>query len=280
MDTLTLRPVVAPRRAAPPAPPAPSRTVLGVRVDAPTYEEATRHILAWARAGESRTVYATGAHGVVEAQDDAAFRAVLNAADLNVPDGMSLVKALRELGLPEAGRVYGPDLTLHVCRAAAEAGVPVAFYGSTEVTLGLLRERLTAQFPDLQVVCTISPPFRSLTDAEDAAYTARLRDSGAGIVFVGLGCPRQERWCHAHRGRLPAVLLAVGAAFDFHAGTLAQAPAWVQRAGLEWAFRLAMEPRRLWRRYTRIVPRFMVGFAQQRRQERQGSFRRSLVERH
>ena len=241
-----------------------TRVILGVRVHATDYADATRRAIAWARAGEGRTVYATGAHGLIEAQDDAAFRAVLNGADLNVPDGVPLVWALRAQGVKDASRVYGPDLTLHLCAAAAASGVSVAFYGSTPAVLAALRARLAGAFPTLRIAATISPPFRPLTDDEDAALTRELRDSGAGLVFVGLGCPRQERWCDAHRDRLPAVLVAVGAAFDFHAGVLRQAPPLVQRAGFEWAFRLAVEPRRLWRRYARVVPRFTVGYARQR----------------
>jgi N-acetylglucosaminyldiphosphoundecaprenol N-acetyl-beta-D-mannosaminyltransferase len=255
--------------ATPPAPPLPeSRDILGVRVHAATYATATRLILAWAERGESRAVCATGAHGVVEAQDDAGFRRVLDGADLNVPDGMPLVWALRWLGVPSAERVYGPDLTLHVCRAAAHAGLPVALYGSSEETLARLRERLPVLAPGLRIVEAISPPFRALTEEEDAAFTRRLAESGARIVLVGLGCPKQERWCAAHRGRIPAVLLAVGAAFDFHAGRLRQAPPRLQRLGLEWAFRLAMEPRRLWGRYRRVVPRFLGGLAAQLLHER------------
>ena len=246
----------------------PSRSVLGTRIHAVAYESATRLILAWAGRGESRYVCATGAHGVIEAQDDPSFRRVLNEADLNVPDGMSVVKALRKLGVEDAYRVYGPDLTLHVCRAAAEAGIPIALYGSTQETLDLLKERLPQLAPGLQIACAISPPFRPLTDEEDEAYIGQIANSGARIVFVGLGCPRQERWCADHKGRISAVMLAVGAAFDFHAGQLRQSPAVLQRLGLEWAFRLAMEPRRLWTRYSRVVPRFMAGFARQMRQER------------
>lgn len=263
-----------PRRAASAPPPErsplgglpPSRLILGVRVHAPTYASATRLILGWAARGESRTVCTTGAHGIVEAQDDTGFRAVLNGSDLNVPDGVPLVWVLRQRGIPTAERVYGPDLTLHVCRAAARAGVPVALYGSSEETLARLKTRLPHLAPGLKIVEAISPPFRPLTDAEDEALTRRLAASGARIVLVGLGCPKQERWCAAHRGRIPAVLLAVGAAFDFHAGQLRQAPSSLQRLGLEWAFRLAVEPRRLWGRYRRVVPRFLAGLASDSRQ--------------
>ena len=241
----------------------PSRHVLGVRFDATTYADASARILGWAAAGESRTVYCSNTHSAVEAQDDPAFRDVLDRADLNTPDGVPVVWALRHLGLADAGRVYGPDLMLRVLRDAAAAGVPVAFYGSSEATLAALTARLPALAPGLDVRATISPPYRALTAAEDAAFAAEIVASGARILFVGLGCPRQERWCDAHRGRLPAVMVAVGAAFDFHAGRVRQAPPALQRAGLEWAFRLAVEPRRLWRRYARVVPRFIAGFARQ-----------------
>ena len=234
-----------------------SAPVLGVRFDALTTADAARQCLDWAEAGEARSVYLTNAHGVVEALDRPAFADVLAAADLNLPDGMSIVRALRARGVAQEDRVYGPDLTLDVARLAAAAGVPVALYGSTERTLADLQERLAARFPDLDVAEAISPPFRPLSDAEDEAFVARLRASGARVVFVGLGCPRQEQWCHEHADRVGAVCLAVGAAFDFHAGSVPQAPAILQRAGLEWLFRLAVEPRRLWRRYLRVVPRFL-----------------------
>lgn len=249
---------------APSLPDAPVlRRVLGVPVHATSYADATARILAWAAAGEGRVVCATGAHGVIEAQDDPVFRAALEAADLVVPDGMPLVWALRHQGVPHASRVYGPELTTHVLRAAARAGLPVAFYGSTGETLAALRARLPALAPGLTIAAAISPPFRPLTEEEDAAYARQLSASGARLVFVGLGCPRQELWCARQRARLPAVLLAVGAAFDFHAGRLRQAPPALQRLGLEWAFRLAVEPRRLWRRYARVVPRFALGYARQ-----------------
>lgn len=241
----------------------PSREILGVRLHAPTVKEATGCIIEWAQRRESRATCATGAHGVIEAQDDDAFRDVLNSADLNHPDGMPLVWMLRRLGVVGAERVYGPALTLHVCRAAAVSGVSVALYGSTPETLARLQVTLPKKAPGLKIATAISPPFRPLTEAEDARFTEQLVGSGAGVVLVGLGCPRQERWCLAHRGRIPAVLMAVGAAFDFHAGTLRQAPSWMQHAGLEWLFRLASEPRRLAGRYGRIVPRFLAGAARQ-----------------
>ena len=250
----------------------PSAHVLGIRFDAVTTAEAARQMVDLAESGAHGYACFSNAHGVIEAQDDPAFADVLNNADFNVPDGMSIVRAMRKLGVKQRDRVYGPDVTLAVARLAASRGVPVAFYGSSQKVLDALGENLPQRAPGLEIAEAISPPFRPLTDEEDEAFVQRLRQSGARIVFVGLGCPRQEKWCAEHAERTGAVCLAVGAAFDFHAGLLKQAPRWVQRSGLEWAFRLAMEPKRLWGRYSRVVPRFIGGFAAQRfRQPRQNA---------
>ncbi len=239
------------------------RDILDVRVHATSYEEATRLVVGWAKNGESRYVCITSVHGVIESQDRPEFKRIQNEADLVTPDGMPLVWALRRLGISTASRVYGPTLTLHMARAAAEGGIPIGLYGGTPNSLDDFAEFLRSRFPDIQVVCAISPPFRPLTDDEDRRYTDEICASGARIVLVGIGCPKQEIWMAAHRGRIPAVMIGVGAAFDFHSGRVPQAPAWLQRSGLEWCFRLAMEPRRLWRRYRVIVPRFIGLFASQ-----------------
>ncbi len=242
-----------------------STPILGVRYDALSTDQAADQIVAWAEAGEARYACFSNAHGAVEAVEDPAFADVLNRADLNLPDGMSVVREMRARGVGQRDRVYGPDAALAVVARAARRGIPVALYGSTEAVVDALRQRLPEKAPGLQVVAAISPPFRALSEAEDAEFVERVRASGARVVLVGLGCPRQERWCAEHAEAVGAVCLAVGAAFDFHAGRLRQAPAWVQRAGMEWAFRLAMEPRRLWRRYARVVPRFLVWTALERR---------------
>lgn len=242
-------------------PPVARHPVLGLPVHATSYADATARIVAWAEDRESRTVNLAGAHGFVDAAEDAELRYAYATADLNAPDGMPLVWALRRAGAADASRVYGPDLMLHVCRAAAEAGIPVGFYGGHPDRLPVLLDRLAERFPDLDVAYAWSPPFRPLTEEEDAEAVAAITESGARIVFVGIGCPKQERWMAAHRGRVPAVMLGVGAAFDFHAGFVRQAPPRLQRLGLEWAFRLAVEPRRLWRRYARVVPRFIWRYA-------------------
>ena len=220
--------------------------------------QAAEQVLAWAQAGESRTLCAANVHMVMEAHDDPAFQAVVNGADLVVPDGVPLAWAMRLLGQGRQERVYGPALMLETCRLASLRGASVGLYGSTPEVLDKLQVRLRERFPALAIPFVCSPPFRPQTPEEEAALLEAFRASGAVILFVGLGCPKQERWMDGQRPRLPAVMLGVGAAFDFHAGTLPQAPAWLQRAGLEWLFRLAQEPRRLWKRYLKHNPRFVA----------------------
>ena len=236
--------------------PLASRFVLGMRVDGTSYSDATRRILDWARRGESRYVCAANVHMTMEAYDAPDFRSIVNAADLVTPDGVPLVWMLRRLGLPDQTRVYGPDLMLAVCEAATRDGVPLGLYGGERGHLETLTGRLKNRYPNILVVHESSPPFRPLTPAEDEAEVERINASGARVLFVGLGCPKQERWMAAHRDRVHAVMLGVGAAFAMHAGILRQAPAAMQRMGLEWLFRLLVEPRRLFRRYARHNPRF------------------------
>ncbi len=239
------------------------RYILGMRVDATSYADATRRVLAWARAGESRYVCVANIHMVMEAYDDPNFRALINRADLVTPDGMPLVWMLRAMGIPGQERVYGPDLTLHICQAAAGQGIAVGFYGGRPEVLEALVHRLQERIPGLAVAYAYSPPFRPLSAAEEEAVVEAINASGARILFVGLGCPKQERWMAGHKGKVRAAMLGVGAAFDFHAGRVPQAPGWMQRAGLEWLFRLLVEPRRLWRRYLKHNPRFIVLAAMQ-----------------
>lgn len=228
------------------------RYILGTRVDATSYDDASARILQWARAGESRYVCACNVHMVMEGYDSPDFQKVINAADLVTSDGMPLVWVLRRLGLHEQTRVYGPDLTLSVCEAAAREGVPVGLYGGTPETLDALQNSYRARFPQLKIAYAYPPPFRPLTREEDETIVQAINTSGTRILFVGLGCPKQELWIAEHRDRVQVVMLAVGAAFDFHSGRVKQAPVWMQRSGLEWLFRLLMEPRRLWRRYLRV----------------------------
>ncbi len=232
--------------------------VVGVPVHVLTYETAVAQICLWAATCESRYVCASNVHMLMEAWDDRSLRDVLRRADLVTADGMPIVWSQRLLGCRQAARVYGPELTLRLCERAASAQVPIGLFGSTEATLELFSERLRTRFPNLKITFALSPPFRKLTAEEDEEVTERIRASGARLLLVGLGCPKQEMWMASHRHRIPAVMLGVGAAFDFIAGTKPQAPQYMQRAGLEWLFRLATEPRRLWRRYLHNNPRFVV----------------------
>ncbi len=236
------------------------RHILGMRVDATTYPQATEQILGWAKENGSRYVCAANVHMTMEAYDHAAFAQVVARADLVTSDGMPLVWALRALGVPQAERVYGPTLTLYVCAAAAEQGVPLALYGGTPESLQGFTSFLQTNYPKIQIVCQIAPPFRALTPEENSIYTEQLRNSGARITLVGIGCPKQEYWMAAHQTQIPGVMIGVGAAFDFHSGRVRQAPLWMQKIGLEWLFRLLVEPQRLWRRYVYNNPRFIVLF--------------------
>ena len=208
-------------------------------------------------------VCAANVHMAMEAHDSSTFADVVNGADLVVADGMPLVWAQRLFGVSAAHRVRGPDLTLAVAAAAARSGEVVAVYGGTEDVAGRFAAALVRHAPGLVIGTVVAPPFRPMTDEERNADLARLHASGASIVFVGLGCPKQERWMAEVVDRLDAVLLGVGAAFDFHAGAVAEAPRWLGSLGLEWLFRLASDPRRLWRRYARHNPRYVALLARQ-----------------
>lgn len=233
----------------------PSRNILGVRVDVTSYTDATQRIIAWAREGSSRYVCACNVHMVMEAHDDPEFRAIVNRADLVAPDGMPLVWTLRLLGA-SCSRVYGPDLMLALCAAAEREGVTVGLYGSTEAVSTRLSQVLQGCFPALRIGYAYAPP---LGEAELGADQIReMERNDIRILFVALGCPKQERWMARHAGSVQSVMLGVGAAFDFVAGAKPRAPRLLQRAGLEWAFRLSSEPRRLMRRYAVHNPRFVA----------------------
>lgn len=233
-------------------------TILGTTVHPTTYHDATALILYWVARAESRSVCLANAHMVMEAYDDPAYQAAVNDADLVAPDGMPLVWILKLLGHGLQDRVYGPTLTLQVLEAAAMRDVPVGFYGASSDVLTAMITKFRRRLPGLDIVYACSPPFRDQTRDEDEADVRDIKASGARILFVGLGCPKQERWIHQHKGRVRAVMLGVGAAFDFHAGAIPQAPSWMQDRGLEWLFRFCIEPRRLWKRYLRHNPRFAL----------------------
>lgn len=231
--------------------------LLSVWIDNINYGKVIQKIMVWSNQDESRYICIANVHMVMEAYDDPAFQKVVNQADLVTPDGMPLVWMLRWMGVKDQQRVYGPELTLRVSAAAAEAGLPIGLYGGSPESNQGLAKRLIQLFPQLRINYQYSPPFRPLTDEEDRQVVDEINSSGARILFVGLGCPKQERWMAEHKGKIQVVMLGVGAAFDIHSGIKPQAPPWMQKIGMEWFFRLVTEPRRLWKRYLYHNPRFI-----------------------
>lgn len=234
------------------------RRILGTRVEVTNYNDVINRVTGWAHRGESRYVCLATVNQVMEAWDSSAYHHALEDAAIVTADGMPLVWMLKALGAGHASRVYGPDLTPMLLEVAAQQGIPVGFYGGTDAVLSSLIARVERRFPSLRVAYREAPPFRPLTPEETDRTVASICASGARILFVGLGSPKQDVWMHQVSSRVPAVMLGVGAAFDFLAGAKPQAPRWMMRAGLEWLFRLASEPRRLWRRYLKHNPRFVV----------------------
>lgn len=241
----------------------PSAYILGMRVDRTDYETSARTVRQWAADHCSRYVCNATVNNVMEAHDSVAFRRLMNGADLVTPDGMPLVWGLRSLGFSGATRVYGPDLTPILLDMAASNGLPVGFYGGTASTLDRLCQRVAEHCPGIHVAYAFSPPFQPVTEAEDMRIVEEINRSGTRILFVGLNTPKQDYWMAAHKGRVGTVMVGVGAAFDFIAGTKSQAPRWMMSIGMEWLFRLGTEPRRLWKRYLKHNPRFVVLFALQ-----------------
>jgi len=226
------------------------KSVLGVLVDAVDYEAAVAKIMAAAREGRPYGVSALAVHGVMTGVGDGEHLWRLNALELVVPDGQPVrwaLKLLHKAGLPD--RVYGPRLMLEVCAAAEREGLPIFLYGSQPHVLDRLEAYLRRQFAKLRIAGTMSSFFRTITPQERDEVVHKIRQSGARLVFVGLGCPRQEVFAYEMRERLGMPVVAVGAAFDFHAGRVKEAPPWMQRLGLQWFHRLIQDPRRLWRRY-------------------------------
>jgi N-acetylglucosaminyldiphosphoundecaprenol N-acetyl-beta-D-mannosaminyltransferase len=238
---------------------------VGVPLAVSDYDEVVDWMLALIAADGRGYVTAAAVNLVMSAREDPAVMDAVLGATLAVPDGQPLVWALRALGFSRATRIYGPDLMVRFCERAAAAGTPMFLYGGrTPEALALLEARLRERFPGLLIVGGHSPPFRAPTPAEEEETVRMIDASGAAVVWVGTGQPKQELWMARMRPRLSAPLLVgVGAAFDFHAGLVSQAPPWMQRNGLEWLYRLSREPRRLWRRYARYNPLFIAGFARQ-----------------
>ncbi len=239
------------------------RYILKTRLDATSYTDACDRIEQWVNQNQSCYIVAANVHLVMSAYWNNAYQKIINAAALVTPDGMPLVWGLRWLGISKQTRVYGPDLMLACCQRAAEKQIPVFFYGGTESMLSQLTQALLQQFPTLAIAGSYAPPFRLLNSEEEAVIRDTIHHSGARLVFVGLGCPKQETWMARQQGKLQAVMMGVGAAFSFHSGEVSQAPQWMMAMGLEWLYRLMMEPGRLWKRYFFTNPAFVILFSWQ-----------------
>lgn len=233
--------------------------LLGIQISAVDYETVVDRVVTAANHRTALGVSALAVHGVMTGVSDREHCHRLNQLELVVPDGQPVRWALNTLHRVQLReRVYGPNLMLKVCQAAADAGLPIFFFGSTASTLQTLSKRLLERYPTLQIAGLRASQFRRLTDEERDALVDEIRSSGAMITMVGLGCPRQEIWTYEFKDALSMPVLAVGAAFAFHAGQLAQAPVWMQDRGLEWLYRLGREPLRLWKRYVLLNPAYVA----------------------
>ena len=234
--------------------------VLGLQVDVTSLKQATEYVIQRSQTEQNGYVCAANVHMCMESHDDKDFQQVVNGAALVVPDGKPLVWWMRAFGIKNAKQVRGPDLFLNVCDEASQRGISVGLYGGTQDALGKLQEYFMSQLPNLNIACAISPPFRELAQDEQAEYLRTINESGAKILFLGLGCPKQERWMAQNKDRINALMIGVGAAFDFYAGTKKMAPVWMMKLGLEWLYRFITEPGRLWKRYLKNNPRFVLYF--------------------
>lgn len=274
MPTSSFEAVAPPASAAPAAqlPAVDQAPILGVPLAVTDYDRTLDWIDAAVQLGAREYLCVAAVHTVMESREDDALRAAVDGAAFTVPDGQPLAWALRKLGHDIDARVYGPELMDRACARAAGSGQRHYLYGGRdEKALAQLAANLLDRHPGLQLAGGFSPPFRELGDVELDEIAARINAARPDVVWVGIGVPKQEKWMAAMRARLDApVLVGVGAAFDFHAGLVPQAPAWMQRRGLEWLFRLMQEPRRLFRRYARHNPRFVAGFARQWATHRRG----------
>ena len=244
--------------------PPPRVNVLGVGISVLNLGSAVATLDAALQAGVRGYITVTGVHGVMESQDDESLRQIHNRSLLSTPDGMPLVWLGRFAGHKSMGRVYGPDLMEAVFEWSAKTGKTHYFFGGNPGVVEELKTRMEARHPGLRIVGTYTPPFRPLTAGEHSALAADLRACRPDFLWVGLSTPKQERFMASELDRLEArIFVGVGAAFDFHAGRVSQAPRWIQRSGFEWFYRLCKEPRRLWRRYLRNNPRFLWRIAGQ-----------------
>lgn len=235
----------------------PTQSVIGFPVSSLSFDEQTRTIIRWAQAGMSKFVCVSNVHMLMEGRWQKEFAQVLRGADLLTPDGMPLVWMTSWMKRRPQDRVAGMELMLALCQQAQSAGISLFLLGSTPEILSKIQRQLLCDFPDLEVAGIMSPPFRSLSDEENKVIADKINESQAGLVFVSLGCPKQELWMHANRDRIHAVMVGLGGAFSVYAGVKQWAPEWIRRLGLEWLYRLIQEPGRLWKRYAVTIPPFL-----------------------
>jgi len=235
----------------------PTQKVLDFPITALTFENQIQIILKWAIACESRTVCVANVHMLMEAHWNPEFASILKNADVVTPDGMPLVWMMRRMGARYQDRVAGMDILQRLCQLAQIENVSVFFLGSQTEILSRMRKRLEQEFPKLEIAAMEPLPFRPLTENEDAQLINNINSSGAGLVFVSLGCPKQENWMAQHKGKIQAVMLGVGGVFPVYAGFHKRAPRIVRELGFEWLYRCIQEPRRLWSRYVTTIPPFM-----------------------
>ncbi len=236
----------------------PKINVIGTPVTALPFDGQIDVMLNWAKARLSKAVCVANTHMLIEAHWQSKFGALLKKADLVTPDGMPLVWVMKMMGALHQNRVAGMDIFQSLCQAAPQQDVSIFLLGSQSAVLEQMRNRLEREYPDLQIAGMEPLPFRPLTVEEDEALIQRVNASGAGLVFLALGCPKQETWIARHKGRIHAVMIGLGGVFPVYAGLQKRAPSWVRKAGLEWCYRLLQEPKRLWKRYGTTIPPFIV----------------------
>lgn len=231
--------------------------VIGSPITALPFDEQIKMIVEWASSHESKTVCVANVHMLTEAYWHPEFSALLRSADLVTPDGMPLVWMMRLMGERDQNRVAGMDILLSLCQLAPLRNISIFFLGSEARILDKMREKLEHEFPELQIVGMEPLPFRPLRPAEDDAVIQKIHESGAELVLVSLGCPKQEYWISQHKGKIQAVMIGLGGVIPVVAGIHKRAPLWMREVGLEWFYRLIQEPRRLWSRYMKTIPFFM-----------------------
>ncbi|NEQ49403.1 MAG: WecB/TagA/CpsF family glycosyltransferase [Leptolyngbya sp. SIO3F4] len=255
----------------------PKVDIVGVSVTALVFQEQVAEILTWAKQRSSKFVCVANVHMLMEARYNDALRRALSKADMVTPDGMPLVWVMKRLGLNTQDRVAGMDIFTSICHRSVEEGVSIYLLGSTQEVLKRIQTRLQKEFPTLSIAGSESPPFRPLTQEEDAELVKRINNSGAGITFISLGCPKQECWMDAHCSLVESVMIGVGGVFPVYAGLQRYAPKWIRDMGLEWFFRLIQEPRRLFGRYFKTIPPFIWLAIQQIRREKSNNRQASVI---